>query len=184
MKFRRAAAERIATPAETIGCLAALDRPDRGNARAFAQRRFVSVQFVFELDGARLDCGDGGGVHFDERSARAALARALLLALSFVLHGRRAGNFRDATRSVFNRIDAIFQLFELLSLLLVLHAQARVFAFDVDMLRVAEHAVEAVERGAQDEAQECARRFEPAFMNADATNFRTRTRGTGDDKSV
>jgi hypothetical protein len=142
------------------------------------------VQFLFELDGARLNCGDGCCVHFDERTTSAALARALLFALNFVLRGRRAGNFRDATRSVFNGVNAIFQLFELLPLFLVLHAQARIFAFDVDVLRVAEHAVEAVERGAQDEARECARRFEPAFMNADATNFRTRTRSASDDKSV
>ena len=163
-----APAERVAADAEAVGGLA-LDGPDGGDACALPERRLVEPQLGFEPRGARLKPLDRRRVEFERGAARAVHARALLL----LLPGLDARHLGEAARVRLDGVDAVFELPELLALLLVLKAEAVVLLLYAQVYGLAREPVDAVSGGAEQERGDECRSLDPALVDGEASDVGT-----------
>src|SRR5712691_10699963 len=94
---------------------------------------------------------------------------------TLAVHGLRfflnAGRLSQLARSVFDGVNAIVQVLQLLPLLIVLCSQARVLVLDADVLSLLCQSIKAVQQSARYCEQHEAGGFQPTLMYADATDM-------------
>src|SRR2546423_3155915 len=137
-------AEWVGTTAEAV-CQISCDRPDVRRHIALTKASFVNLQIMFKLRGLRFNLCNT--IHRPGGAARPVRVRLLLrLMLFFMSH---SAHLCEAARLVFNCLDPLVQLIELLLLPLILHAQALVLALYAKMHGLLRQSVKTVERGAE-----------------------------------
>src|SRR6266849_1318704 len=94
---------------------------------------------------------------------------------TLAVHGLRfflnAGRLSQLARSVFDGVNAIVQVLQLLPLLIVLGAQARVLVLDADVFSLLRQSIKTVKQSARNGEQHDGRDFQPTLMDADATDM-------------
>src|SRR5205085_5680827 len=179
VEFIGKAAKRVVTTAKAVRQISC-DRPDVRRHIALTKASFVNLQIMFKLRGLRFNLCNT--IHRPGGAARPVRVRLLLrLMLFFMSH---SAHLCEAARLVFNCLDPLVQLIELLLLPLILHAQALVLALYAKMHGLLRQSVKTVERGAEEYGCNSCRDFEPALMDTDTAYAGTGTRSVGDDKSV
>ena len=111
VELGRVAAERIAAVAEAIG-QSTINGPGRGRHCTRADECFISAELLFEMPGLVFD-----GSCFIKRNEWA--TRAIQNDWLIVINARHPF---ESPRSVFDSVNTMVQLFELLSLLRILRA--------------------------------------------------------------
>ena len=100
-------------------------------------------------------------------------ARALLLLPLRLTLGGDAGHLGEAPGGVFDGVDAVLELPELLALALVLQPQAVVLLLDAQVQGLLRQAVDAVRRAAEEDRDDDGRGLDPALVDGDAADVGT-----------
>src|SRR5205807_8765830 len=110
----------------------------RRSHAALAQGRFIFTHLLLKVGGFVFECR--------QTSAAKRNRRSTLSVQPSLLAKRKTGYLCQATRSIFDCVDAIVEIPQLLSLFFVLCTQTLVFLFDAKMLCLLRQTVEAVEK--------------------------------------
>ncbi len=106
-----------------------------------AQGRFIFMHLLLKVCGFVFERRQTGGAKRNRRST--------LSVQPALLAKRKTGYLCQATRSIFDRVDAIVEIPQLLSLFFILCAQPLVLLFDAKMLCLLRQTVEAIEKATE-----------------------------------